>query len=142
MALLRIHGFPQRGRVIRVDWVRRENGRCVEKDRRQEFRFGPPVRVDIGLYGGRLRLLTAHRPRLRLLSWALLDGSKQPLGPPEEIAFELEPLSRGGRTLAWDAVFRLAVVQHRYIAAFARWPDREGCGEMQRASWTYHLRGI
>jgi hypothetical protein len=128
--------------VVNVDWVTRRDGRCVEKHRSKDFRFGPAVRVDIGLYPGRLRLLTSHRPRLKILSWVLLDGSKKPLGPPEEIPFELEPLSRNGRTLAWDAVFRLLVVEHRYMAVFARWPDREGCDEMQRAAWTYHIRGL
>ena len=142
MALLKIHGFPQRGRVISVDWLARKDGRCVEKHRREDFRFGPPVRVDIGLYPGRLRLLTSHKPRLRIFSWILLDDQKHALGPPEEIPFELEPLARNGRTLAWDAVFRLAVVQDRYIAVFARWPDREGCEEMQRATWAYHIRGL
>ena len=142
MALLRVNGFLQRGRVVNVDWVTRKDGRCVEKHRRQDLRFGPPVRVDIGAYPGRLRLLTSRRPRLKLLTWVLRDGSKKPLGPAEEIPFELEPLARNGRTLAWDAVFRLAVVQHRFIAAYARWPDREGCDEMQRATWTYHIRGL
>jgi len=142
MALLRVHGMPYRGRMVEVDWVTRKDGGCVEKHRQRDLRFGPPARVDIGLYPGRLRLLTSHHPRLRILSWALLDGSKQPVGPPEEIPFELERLSRNGRTLAWDAVFRLFVVEHRYIGVFARWPDREGCDEMQRVTWTYHLRGV
>jgi hypothetical protein len=142
MALLRIHGFPTRGKVVSLDWVARKAERCVEKHRREDFRFGPPVRVDIGLYPGKLRLLTSHKPRLRILSWILLDGEKHPLGPPEEVPFELEPLSRNGRTLAWDALFRLAVLEHRYIAVFARWPDREHCDEMQRVTWTYHLRGL
>ncbi len=142
MALLRVHGFPQRGKVISLDWFSRKDGRCVEKERREEFKFGPPVRVDIGHYPGRLRLLTSHRPRLKILSWLLLDGDKKPLGVPEEIPFELEPLARDGRTLAWDAVFRMLVLEHRYIAVFARWPDREGCDEMQRATWTYHIKGL
>jgi len=142
LALLRIHGFPQRGRVISADWVARREAGCVEKERRKEMRFGPPVRVNIGLYPGRLRLLTRHRPRLRILSWILLDGEKRPVGSPEEIPFELEPLARNGRTLAWDAVFDLTVLEHRYIAVFARWPDRENCDQMQRVTWTYHIRGL
>ena len=142
MALLRIRGFPERGRVVSVDWVHRKDGRCVERRREGDLRFGPATRVDLGAHPARLRLLTPRRPRLRIVTWILADDQRHPLGPAEEIPFELEPLARNGRTLAWDAVFSFLVLEHRYFAVFARWPDREGCDQMQRATWTYHVRGL
>ena len=142
-ALLRVGGFPWRGRVIRLDWVRAaRDGRCVEKHRQRELTFGAPAPAEAGHYDVRLRLLTPHRPRLKIRSWALADSDRKPFGPPEAISYELERLSRGGRTLGWDAIFRVTVVQHRYLAVRGRWPDREGCDEKQRVLWTYHLRAL
>ena len=142
-ATLRVGGFPWRGRLINLDWVRRtDDGKCVERHRRRELIFGSPAPAEVGHYDVRLRLLSPRRPRLRIWSWALVDSERKPVGPPEVVSYELEPLSRQGRTLGWEAVFRVTVIQHRYLAVRARWPDREGCDETQRILWTHHLRAI
>lgn len=141
--LLRVAGFPQRPRVVRVDWVTREDGRCTRRERREELRFPHATAEGVGLQRGVVRFLTPRKPRnLRVFAWAALDPARQPVGPPEAIPVSLEPQKRNGRTVAWDGTFELAVVDQRYLLVRARWPDRDRCPGSQKAAWAFAIRGM
>jgi len=140
MAFLRM-GTLARGKLVELEWTAGSGRRCRVIDRQREFRFPQADHVEYGLHSGRLRFITPHRPRgVRILAWFAAEERRRPIGPPEELEYELHALRKKDRTVAWEAVFGLTVVNNRYLAVRARWPDRDGCSGTQKALWTFHVR--
>jgi hypothetical protein len=53
----------------------------------------------------------------------------------------LKRVVRDGRTVAWDAVFRVGQPgRDYYLVTEGHWKDREGCDDDQFAYWSFHVK--
>ena len=70
-----------------------------------------------------------------------VDEDDYPVGKPQVLRTTLDPVVRGGKTVAWDARFRVSQPSRDYyLVTEGHWRDREGCGGDQYAFWSFHLR--
>lgn len=117
----------QEGRRIAYCWIRR----CVDGF---EDRYPSAVLVEPGT---QLRIrLTENRPPKRLS----LTTSSSPDGPTRRIDTTLRRVVRDGRTVAWDAYFRLERPDRQhYMEVFGVWRD-DGGRERGDAFWQFHVK--
>jgi hypothetical protein len=91
----------------------------------------------------RVRFHSATEPEdLTIAFWRHVDENKFPTGDAHTLKTTLEPvLDENQEVIAWDLVFRLpARGRHLYLRAAGYWPDQDGSGANQDASWTYHVK--
>jgi hypothetical protein len=95
------------------------------------------VEVDAGRHEATVLFRRTDRPlRVDVTVYRRLDRYDTPTGRWREPDLTLEPVARDGRTIGWAASFSLRVRGRRYVDAFAKWPDEDGCGE-DEASYIY-----
>lgn len=74
-----------------------------------------------------------------LSAWRLENPRGGGLGLAEKVDYNLRPVRRGARIVAFDALFDAFVVGDYFIRVLAKWRDSEGCSGPQRAAWTFHV---
>jgi hypothetical protein len=101
------------------------------------------LHVARGVQELRLRFRKRHEPQdVTVTIWNRVKEQgeyQKPIGEPKYVSPELSPRYRDGVLWGWAADFHLNVSGHRYLSTFARWPDQQGCGDMQDASWSFHV---
>jgi hypothetical protein len=106
-------------------------------------RWKQAIRVGGGRRAARIVFRNPTRPRsLAISGWRRLDSDGEPVGRAQRFDYELSPRRRGGKVVGWRASFsfRLRAGRYLYFDVFGRWPDRQGCGGSQDASWTFHVK--
>ncbi|MDP8957087.1 MAG: hypothetical protein M3N24_09045 [Actinomycetota bacterium] len=89
----------------------------------------------------RIRIFKRQRPRdVRIEAWKRVDRHGMVVGDVEELPYKRRKvrLSDGA---AWDFTFTaLDARRHYYVSVTGVWRDEEGSGELQDASWGFHVR--
>lgn len=99
------------------------------------------VEVTAGMHLARVRIYKAQRPdEVRVRAWRKVDAEDRPDGGQEVLKRRLVSITRDGTRVAWDVLFKVEIEDDLYLHLAGRWRDREGCGEMQKAGWTFHLK--
>jgi hypothetical protein len=102
--------------------------------------FPEGSQVAPGQVAARIRIGKDERPNgFSITAWRAVDAQGFAVGPSDSVDFMLRPRKRGDDVVAWIARFKAVVAGDYYIAASGQWRDREGCGGMQSAAWTFHL---
>jgi hypothetical protein len=107
------------------------------------FRLSYPntdyVRADRKLH---IRILKAQEPEsFSLTAYRELGKFGHPKGTGEQLLVSLRPVQEDGTTVAWDAFFEVdSPGRHYYLISGGRWKDEQGSGNMQGASWTFHIK--
>jgi hypothetical protein len=104
------------------------------------FQWQKPRLVPAGTEAS-VRFGTAHVPeQVDLAYWRKIDRFDNPKGDPTHLDAEVVPVTENGEVVAYDAIFTVPSRGQFYMNAFGAWPDQEGSGQMQDASWTFHLK--
>jgi hypothetical protein len=87
-----------------------------------------------------IRILKAQEPvDFSLRAYGGKAG--HPTGTGEQLPVSLRPVQEDGTTVAWDAFFEVdSPGRHYYMFASGRWKDEQGGGNLQDASWTFHIK--
>jgi hypothetical protein len=102
-----------------------------------DYAFGFP-RVDDVAAGSKLKIRIHKAQKPRPFHVAEVDKEGTPRG---EMVVRLEPVVRSGKTVAWDAVFRVDRPDTRYrLLSEGYWNDREDCGGKQHAFWSFQVK--
>lgn len=137
---LRAAGDSQDGNGYHVWWTRADGDGCVTGEGVGPRAFPPPLVVPSDTDKARIRFAKKQRPsELSIVAWRALDPTGAPVGPEEDVQFELKAKHRGGERVAWVAVFAAPDAGHYYLQTFVTWEEREGCGGDQGGWWTHHL---
>ena len=90
----------------------------------------------------RIRVFKDRQPEAFVLAaYPRVDERGRPSGEKRLLSPSFEPVVRDGLTVAWDAVFDLnRPDRHYYLVGRGHWPDAEGSGEQQYASWAFHAK--
>lgn len=90
------------------------------------------VREDSELY---VRIFKAERPEeFNLAAYRKVEEHDFPVGNAQDVPFNWRRVARDGRTVAWDATFKVRQPdRHYYLNAFGIW--REG-----DSSWYFHVK--
>lgn len=116
----------QEGRLISYCWI----DRCVDGF----SRYPSAVPVDSG---SRLHIRLSENRRPERFS---LTSSGSPEGRSRRMDTTLRRVARDGKTVAWDAYFRVdRPDRHYYLGAFGIWSDNGGRVHGD-AYWQFHLR--
>lgn len=115
------------------------DGGCVVANALLETSF-PEARAVAAGTPLRIRVHDARRPNpFEIVSYRRLDADGMPAGRGREIRRSLEPVVRDGRTVAWDARFRLNQPgRQHYLIADGHWKGCDGIYDF--ALWSFHLR--
>jgi hypothetical protein len=89
----------------------------------------------------RVRISKAQRPdSFTVNAHREVDEEGFPVDEPQPLRRTLDPVVRGGRTVAWDARFRVRQPSRDYyLVTEGHWRDREGCDVDQYAFWSFHV---
>lgn len=128
-------------RVFESSWnAPAVGGGCVTQSAVYRTRFPG---ADTVVAGGKLRVrvLKAQRPdSFEIVAWRGLDEDGEPAGEAQRLGRTLERVVRGGKTVAWDAVFSVDEAgREYYLAGEGHWRDSQGCRGDQFASWGFHV---
>jgi hypothetical protein len=116
----------QDGRLISYCWI----DRCADG----VSRYPSAVLVEPGT---RLHIRLSENRRPERFS---LTGSRAPDGQSQRIDTTLRRVERDGKTVAWNAYFRLERPdRHYYLDAFGVWKD-DGGKVQGDAYWQFHLK--
>lgn len=141
--LLVVGSVTQPGLNYYSAWHSRSDEGCVGQVADGPELFPPAVGVHPGFNSFAVRLRKADRPKdVRITAWRLESPLGGGLGPSDEVSFVLQPVRRGGKVVAFDALFDAAVIGHYYVRVLAAWRDSQGCGGLQEAGWTFHVSSI
>lgn len=116
-------------------------GRCGGAHTDYAFRFPGADRV-AAKSALRVRIFKVQRPdSLKITAHRKVNEDDYPIGKPQVLKRTLSPVVRGGKTVAWDARFRVSQLSRDYyLVTEGHWRDREGCGGDQYAFWSFHVR--
>ncbi len=94
---------------------------------------------------GHILIFKSQRPdKLLVKGWAEVDADGRPTGGPDRLERRMISVTRNGEIVAWDVWVPIEMEPDAdlYIHVAGHWRDREGCGGMQKAAWTFHLRAV
>lgn len=134
----------QQGRLQSMCWTRvgSEPDEFVRECGQGRWAFPRVAAVD-SRSRARFRMRKSQPPAsLRIQLWRTVDGRGQPRGRGRELDFRLRPhVSRdSSRVLAHDAIFFVpGGPRDHYFRVTGDWIDEEGSGQIQDASWTFHV---
>lgn len=130
-------------RVEESNWVYPAgDGLCANENAVYRWRFPYTNRV---LAGSELkvRIFKSQRPdSFEIAAYPELDKDGFPSGEGRLLNRDLERVVRDGKTVAWDAIFKVRRPDRDYyLVGEGHWKDREDCGDAdQYASWSFHVR--
>ena len=83
----------------------------------------------------RVRISESQKPRdLDLTAYRRVNANDVPVGDGQNLRYDWERVRRNGKTVAWEAVFRVGQPnRHYYLSAFGRWKKAD-------ASWDFHVK--
>ena len=116
-------------------------GQCTTKQALYVFRFPTVDRVAAGRRL-RVRIFKGQRPdAYSVTAYRDVDEDNVPVGEGQALRRSLEPVVRGGTTVAWDARFSVGrPARHYYLVTQGHWRDRQGCRGDQYAFWSFHVK--
>jgi hypothetical protein len=129
-------------RVFESSWnAPAVGGGCVTQSAIYRTRFPEADSVPAGS-GLSLRVSKAQRPdSFELAAYKALDENGEPAGEGRLLNRTLERVVKGGRTVAWDAVFSVKNPgRDYYLVGEGHWRDSEGCRGDQFAFWSFHVQ--
>ena len=134
-------GLQSGTRVMESSWRRPSGDLCELETTFYRTRF---PETDSVAAGARLRVRTfkAQRPdSFEIAAYRAVDAEGRPVGEGRLLGRTLERVVENGRTVAWDAVFSVKNPgRDYYLISEGHWQDREGCGDDQYASWSFHVK--
>ena len=140
-ALFSAGGLSQRGALVEVTWTSPSGPEeCVTQSGAGVSAYPSALPVPQGQITAAIRLRKQQKPKwLHVRAWREVDANGSPVGPIEKLAYQLEPVSRRNRTVAWLAQINPVVLEDLFIVVDAKWRDEDGCGELQSAGWAFHI---
>ena len=130
-------------RVTESNWVRPTNdGLCANKNAVYRWRFPETSRVAAGSKL-KVRIFKSQRPDyFEITAYPAVDEEGTPSGEGRLLNRDLERVVREGKTVAWDASFKVnRPDRDYYLVGEGHWKDQEGCGGVdQYASWSFHVK--
>jgi hypothetical protein len=141
-ALLRHGTLEQEGRLIALRWTEPAGpDGCTSTLLLAKPRYpreGLPVGQ--GDFRARIRFAKPARPlSVQAVARPELDVEGDLTGRAADLAIRLRPRRPDGDVRAWAAIVTSRVEEDLYLRVTARWRDRDGCGDKQRATWTFHV---
>ena len=129
-------------RVFESSWnAPAVRGGCVTQSAIYRTRF--PEADTVGA-GGKLRVRVAKAQRpdsFEVAAYRALDENGEPAGEGQTLSRTLERVVRGGKTVAWDAVFSVKEAgRDYYLVSEGHWRDSQGCRGDQFAFWSFHVQ--
>ena len=133
----------QAGTLVKEsDWVYpADGGLCANESTIYRTRFPETDSVAAGAKL-RVRVFKAQRPdSFAIAAYRSVDKDGMPVGEARLLSRTLERVVRDGKTVAWDAAFRVGrPSRDYYLVTEGHWQDREGCGTDQFAHWSFHVK--
>lgn len=129
-------------KVEEYSWTSRaDDGSCLTEQALLTYSYPAVDRV---APGSKLRVRISKRERpeaFTIAAYRKVNADNFPAGRGRKLQRTLERVLRDGRTVAWDAVFRVkGPSRHYYLVADGHWRDSEGCGSDQFALWSFHVK--
>lgn len=126
---LRIADQRQGGGMVWAEWTRRTGRYCTVMHGDGLGTYPDPLTVAPGQHAARFLLRSPRKPRrVSITAWRAADPWGNPIGPGEELPFELEARAAGDGTVrAWRAAFSVAPPPDYYLDLYVRWPAGK-CG--------------
>lgn len=126
----------QEGRLGSYCWPSPSGYRCVDAVSPPFPESAPDVKAGRRLH---VRIREPEKPDvLNLVTYRGADKKGFPVGKMRRIKTNLRPVAEGGRTVAWDAVFRVRHPGRQYyLDLFGVWG--EGTASRRDASWAFHV---
>ncbi len=141
-AELRVAGQRQSGRLWSSAWYAAVGEVCVGNavEARPTYR-SDAVEVGEGRFRARVRFVKGEAPaRVVVSARQRLGEDGVAVGRRVEVHARIRPLlAPDGSSRAWTLLIRSSVREDLYLLITGRWPDVDGCGPRQHASWTFHL---
>jgi len=116
-------------------------GGCVTQSAIYRTRFPETTSVPAGTEL-RIRISKAQRPdSFEISAYKALDKDGEPAGEAQSLNRTLKRVVRGGKTVAWDAVFSAEEAgRDYYLVSEGHWQDSQGCRGDQFAFWSFRVR--
>ena len=131
-------------KVAYSSWTDIMDGETVTQTGQYAWRFPDKDRV-AAESELRVRILKDERPETFSVTAyprvVLNNGFWEPSGQGRLLRSSLRPVVQDGRTVAWDAVFRVnRPDRHYYLVSEGHWRDVQGADVDQHAFWSFHVK--